>query len=93
VNIDEFNPKSITLSQLYGCFDENQEWQEGVLTKILKKHANDPTEEKQWCLINGTIDVNWVENLNTLLDDNKVLVLNNGNMIKLTPSMSIIFET
>lgn len=35
----------------------------------------------------------WLENLNTVLDDNKIFCLNNGESIKLNEKTKIIFET
>ncbi|CAK9070714.1 unnamed protein product, partial [Durusdinium trenchii] len=93
VQIHKINPKSIKQGQLYGENDEGtQEWTDGILALTVRFASSAELTKRQWILLDGPVDAVWVENLNTVLDDNKKLCLNSGEIIKLTPVTTMMFE-
>ena len=92
VNIHTINPKSISISKLYGDYEKVGDWVDGILAVTVRNAASDKSADTHWVMLDGPVDTLWIENLNTVLDDNKKLCLISGEIIKLTNSMTMMFE-
>jgi len=87
------NPKSITMEELFGNFDNiSQEWTDGLASKFIRDFSSIDTPDKKWVMFDGPVDALWIENMNTVLDDNMMLCLSNGQRIKLNFTMRMLFE-
>jgi len=93
VKAEIINPKSISVDELFGCMNDAQppEWQDGVLSNVLKKICLEKIEHR-WMILDGPIDTLWIETLNSVLDDNRLLTLTNGDRVALTDNVRLLFE-
>ncbi|XP_028810290.1 dynein heavy chain 2, axonemal isoform X2 [Denticeps clupeoides] len=87
------NPKAVTLGELYGEFDlSTNEWTDGVLSSLMRTACADEKPDEKWIVFDGPVDTLWIESMNSVMDDNKVLTLINGERISLPEQVSLLFE-
>jgi dynein heavy chain len=98
VKIHVLNPKAQPLNELYGEMDPvTRDWTDGVLSKLFRE-LNDrlppgKENEMRWIVFDGDVDALWVENMNSVMDDNRLLTLPNGERIRLQRYCAMICET
>ncbi|VEN39261.1 unnamed protein product [Callosobruchus maculatus] len=89
-----FNPKSMPRSSLLGKTDsDSNQWSAGVLTNYSLQAASENSEVWSWITCDGDIDPDWVESLNSVLDDNRLLSLPSGWRIQFGSNVNFVFET
>lgn len=93
-HFDVLNPKAVTNDELFGVINRKTgEWIDGLFSFIMRNQYEMPDgDAPKWIVLDGDIDPQWIESLNTLMDDNKVLTLANTERIALKPGMRLLFE-
>eukprot|EP01084_Bolivina_argentea_P141297 248310_1 len=95
---EAFNPKSVKNDELYGWLSASTgDWYDGILSTLMRNMSrcdSGYTESQiyKWIVLDGDIDPEWIESLNTVMDDNKVLTLVSNERIPLSASMRLLFE-
>ncbi|KTG04987.1 hypothetical protein cypCar_00006303 [Cyprinus carpio] len=89
----DINPKAVTTDELFGFLHPaTREWKDGLFSSTMRELSAISHNGPKWIVLDGDIDPMWIESLNTVMDDNKVLTLASNERVSLTPSMRLLFE-
>lgn len=53
---------------------DTREWTDGVLTAAARAVAKQPLDKRSWIICDGDVDPEWIESLNSVLDDNRQVI-------------------
>jgi dynein heavy chain, axonemal len=89
----DINPKVMPTEELYGHISmATREWKDGLLSSVMRDLGRIPNESPKWLILDGDLDANWIESMNSVMDDNKMLTLASNERIPLKHYMRMIFE-
>jgi dynein heavy chain len=78
---------------MYGCKSATDEWTPGVFSSLWERYNDKRKAQKNWWLLcDGPVDTLWIESLNTVLDDNKILTLASGDRLPMAEHVKLVFE-
>jgi dynein heavy chain 1 len=96
VELYVIEPKVVDKQHLYGELDSTtMEWRDGIFTHIIRTiilNQKGEFDRRHWIVFDGDIDPEWAENLNSVLDDNKILTLPSGERLNIPENVRLIFE-
>ncbi|KAF1768244.1 hypothetical protein GCK72_000056 [Caenorhabditis remanei] len=93
LRVTQFNPKAVNRNKLLGNMDmDTREWTDGIITMAAREVQKDTTIH-HWIVCDGDIDPEWVEALNSVLDDNRLLTMPSGERIQFGANVNFLFET
>jgi dynein heavy chain len=89
----DLNPKVTSTNELYGVvLLATREWKDGLMSCTMRRLSTIQDNFPKWIILDGDLDANWIESMNSVMDDNKLLTLASNERIVVKPSMKLIFE-
>ena len=93
VEFTVLNPKAINMAELFGDYNVfTGDWKDGLASSLMRLYSEREDKSNRWIVFDGPVDSKWIENMNTVLDDNMMLCLANSERIKLKKEMRMLFE-
>ena len=91
--IRDLNPKVVKTDELYGVVHmQTREWIDGLMSSTMRSLGQIADTNAKWIVLDGDLDANWIESMNSVMDDNKILTLASNERIPLKAHMRLIFE-
>lgn len=97
------NPRACQKKELFGFVDPSKnKWVDGLFTLKVREaikmlQSSTDLVEQFWIILDGPVDPDWIESLNSVMDDNQVLTLSSGERLDFYlpsgKSIKLIFET
>ena len=82
----DLNPKVTSTNELYGVvLLATREWKDGLMSCTMRRLSQIPDSMPKWIILDGDLDANWIESMNSVMDDNKLLTLASNERIVLKP--------
>jgi dynein heavy chain len=79
--------------KFFGVYNsENNDFKDGCVTKLFRDANADTSSKLKLIVFDGPIEATWVENLNSVLDDNRKLFFGNGESLPLSSKMRVVLE-
>lgn len=77
----DINPKTMPTEELYGHISlATREWKDGLLSIIMRDLGAIANEAPKWIVLDGDLDANWIESMNSVMDDNRVSISTGENI-------------
>jgi len=91
--VRDLNPKALSPKELYGYTNmQTKEWHDGLMGHTMRTLGDMAGHDPRWIVLDGDLDANWIESMNSVMDDNKMLTLPNNERIPLKDNMKMLFE-
>ena len=85
----DVNPKAVETQELYGYISmATREWKDGLLSTVMRNIGAIPDELPKWIMLDGDLDANWIESMNSVMDDNRMLTLASDSVLKLNLNLT-----
>lgn len=90
----DLNPKVVSTRDLYGYTNlTTKEWKNGLMSHYMQVFSEEMTDgNPKWIVLDGDLDANWIESMNSVMDDNKLLTLANNGRIVFKNYMKLLLE-